>query len=300
MSTLASAMAITLTSKIQARAALGGSGGGEAACVLHASLWCPRRCDSTFLPCDARPHRSIRLGCAGQKSDAEVDDNVEVKQRSPAAPLALHLSSSRKQVTAAFLKRLTVAELRKELELRGLQWRGLRKKELIELLLVGVEKTPDPLPEAFEASVESYYRDPLAERRYRVSLLKSEHKASDPVKRAKSRAKSKGGSANEEAERDIGHDEDGDKSWSRETSVGGHNNNRSGRRGDNKSARWRFFVDPIEAGCERYTGLDLHFLGTSSTIPTKERGVSAIAVRRDRAIWLFDCGEVRERERFCA
>ena len=35
----------------------------------------------------------------------------------------------------------------------------------------------------------------------------------------------------------------------------------------------------------------IHFLGTSSAVPTKERGLSCVAVNYENVIAFFDCGE---------
>jgi ribonuclease Z len=40
-----------------------------------------------------------------------------------------------------------------------------------------------------------------------------------------------------------------------------------------------------------FRGAELHFLGTSSSVPTRERNTSAIALKLEGEVWLFDCGE---------
>jgi ribonuclease Z len=48
------------------------------------------------------------------------------------------------------------------------------------------------------------------------------------------------------------------------------------------------------------TDMDLHFLGTGGGVPSKERNVSAIALRflnkRNSNTWLFDCGEATQHQ----
>src|SRR6266498_5830512 len=43
-------------------------------------------------------------------------------------------------------------------------------------------------------------------------------------------------------------------------------------------------------------GIDVIFLGTGGSLPTKERGLSAVALRRDGELFLFDCGEGTQRQ----
>ena len=40
-----------------------------------------------------------------------------------------------------------------------------------------------------------------------------------------------------------------------------------------------------------FRGAELHFLGTSLSVPTRERNTSAIALKLEGEVWLFDCGE---------
>src|SRR5437867_2118189 len=44
------------------------------------------------------------------------------------------------------------------------------------------------------------------------------------------------------------------------------------------------------------SGLDVVFLGTGGSLPTKERGLPSVAIRRDGEIVLFDCGEGTQRQ----
>ncbi len=44
------------------------------------------------------------------------------------------------------------------------------------------------------------------------------------------------------------------------------------------------------------TNLKITFLGTSASIPTPQRGLSAVAVRRKNELLLFDCGEGTQRQ----
>ena len=44
------------------------------------------------------------------------------------------------------------------------------------------------------------------------------------------------------------------------------------------------------------TGIDVIFLGTGGSLPTKERGLPAVALRRDGELFLFDCGEGTQRQ----
>jgi ribonuclease Z len=44
------------------------------------------------------------------------------------------------------------------------------------------------------------------------------------------------------------------------------------------------------------SGIDLVFLGTGGSIPTKERGLPAVALRRNGELLLFDCGEGTQRQ----
>src|SRR6059036_4384336 len=43
-------------------------------------------------------------------------------------------------------------------------------------------------------------------------------------------------------------------------------------------------------------GIDVIFLGTGGSLPTKERGLPSVALRRDGEIILFDCGEGTQRQ----
>src|SRR5437899_11553780 len=43
-------------------------------------------------------------------------------------------------------------------------------------------------------------------------------------------------------------------------------------------------------------GIDVVFLGTGGALPTKERGLPAVALRRDGELFLFDCGEGTQRQ----
>ncbi len=43
-------------------------------------------------------------------------------------------------------------------------------------------------------------------------------------------------------------------------------------------------------------GIDVIFLGTGGALPTKERGLPAVALRRDGELFLFDCGEGTQRQ----
>ena len=44
------------------------------------------------------------------------------------------------------------------------------------------------------------------------------------------------------------------------------------------------------------SGIDVIFLGTGGSLPTKERGLPAVALRRDGELLLFDCGEGTQRQ----
>ena len=44
------------------------------------------------------------------------------------------------------------------------------------------------------------------------------------------------------------------------------------------------------------SGLDVIFLGTGGSLPTKERGLPSVAVRRNGELVLFDCGEGTQRQ----
>jgi ribonuclease Z len=51
-------------------------------------------------------------------------------------------------------------------------------------------------------------------------------------------------------------------------------------------------VETGHAGSEvSFKGMELHFLGTSSSVPTRERNTSAMALKLEGEMWLFDCGE---------
>jgi ribonuclease Z len=43
-------------------------------------------------------------------------------------------------------------------------------------------------------------------------------------------------------------------------------------------------------------GIDVIFLGTGGSLPTKERGLPAVALRREGELFLFDCGEGTQRQ----
>src|SRR5437773_4573159 len=43
-------------------------------------------------------------------------------------------------------------------------------------------------------------------------------------------------------------------------------------------------------------GIEVIFLGTGGSLPTKERGLPSVALRRDGEIILFDCGEGTQRQ----
>ncbi|HEV2118898.1 MAG TPA: ribonuclease Z [Candidatus Bathyarchaeia archaeon] len=43
-------------------------------------------------------------------------------------------------------------------------------------------------------------------------------------------------------------------------------------------------------------GIDVIFLGTGGSLPTKDRGLPAVALRRDGELFLFDCGEGTQRQ----
>src|SRR5881409_4161395 len=43
-------------------------------------------------------------------------------------------------------------------------------------------------------------------------------------------------------------------------------------------------------------GIDVIFLGTGGSLPTKERGLPAVALRREGKLFLFDCGEGTQRQ----
>ena len=43
-------------------------------------------------------------------------------------------------------------------------------------------------------------------------------------------------------------------------------------------------------------GIDVIFLGTGGSLPTKERGLPSVALRRDGELFLFDCGEGTQRQ----
>src|SRR5712692_6867836 len=43
-------------------------------------------------------------------------------------------------------------------------------------------------------------------------------------------------------------------------------------------------------------GMDVIFLGTVGSLPTKERGLPAVALRREGELFLFDCGEGTQRQ----
>src|SRR6058998_4038858 len=43
-------------------------------------------------------------------------------------------------------------------------------------------------------------------------------------------------------------------------------------------------------------GIDVIFLGTGGSLPTKERGLPAVALRRDGELFLLDCGEGTQRQ----
>ena len=44
------------------------------------------------------------------------------------------------------------------------------------------------------------------------------------------------------------------------------------------------------------SGIDVIFLGTGGSLPTKERGLPAVALRRDGELLMFDCGEGTQRQ----
>ncbi len=43
-------------------------------------------------------------------------------------------------------------------------------------------------------------------------------------------------------------------------------------------------------------GIDVIFLGTGGSLPTRERGLPSVALRRDGELFLFDCGEGTQRQ----
>ena len=43
-------------------------------------------------------------------------------------------------------------------------------------------------------------------------------------------------------------------------------------------------------------GIDVVFLGTGGSLPTKERGLPSVALRRDGELILLDCGEGTQRQ----
>src|SRR2546430_15414279 len=43
-------------------------------------------------------------------------------------------------------------------------------------------------------------------------------------------------------------------------------------------------------------GIDVVFLGTGGSLPTKERGLPSVALRRDGQLILFDCGEGTQKQ----
>jgi ribonuclease Z len=49
-------------------------------------------------------------------------------------------------------------------------------------------------------------------------------------------------------------------------------------------------------GCNELADLQVIFLGTGGSIPTPQRGLSAIAIRRKDELLLFDCGEGTQRQ----
>ncbi|UCC57846.1 MAG: ribonuclease Z [Candidatus Bathyarchaeum sp.] len=49
-------------------------------------------------------------------------------------------------------------------------------------------------------------------------------------------------------------------------------------------------------GCNELADLQVIFLGTGGSIPTPQRGLSAIAIRRRDELFLFDCGEGTQRQ----
>ena len=49
-------------------------------------------------------------------------------------------------------------------------------------------------------------------------------------------------------------------------------------------------------GRNKLTDLQVIFLGTGGSIPTPQRGLSAIAIRRKNELLLFDCGEGTQRQ----
>ncbi len=44
------------------------------------------------------------------------------------------------------------------------------------------------------------------------------------------------------------------------------------------------------------SGIDVIFLGTGGSLPTRERGLPSVAIRRDGELTLFDCGEGTQRQ----
>ena len=55
-------------------------------------------------------------------------------------------------------------------------------------------------------------------------------------------------------------------------------------------------MDILNRRFEAFPGMKIVFLGTGAGFPSKERGVTSIAVRLDREIVLFDCGEGTQRQ----
>ncbi|KAL0052085.1 hypothetical protein WJX82_007711 [Trebouxia sp. C0006] len=64
----------------------------------------------------------------------------------------------------------------------------------------------------------------------------------------------------------------------------------------NSSSVWRGDAEEQEVVNSNATGMQISFLGTAGTLTTRTRSPSCIAVRAQKAVMLFDCGEDAQRQ----
>ena len=190
---------------------------------------------------------------------SSVELAADTRDAPPAAPAAL--------------AKMRVAELRKELDRRGVRHAGARKAQLVELLAGALRAEG-------EASAAA------------VSATRSMGEESDSPNGG-------GGHAGEQLE--LEPRAEGQAQQEQRHASGG------GAQGERSDGRWQPSNSEVT---ERYrhrsgqvvrlergahlgipTGLELCFLGTSGGAPTLRRSVSCIALNTPTTSWMVDCGE---------